>query len=115
MGLKVMECDVEHTEREKRLFDETLVGYKEGFFVICVTPVRTETNVTLIRSGEGPLSSNCISASLRIMQLIPGPLEDMRSKRDIFPIPSLSLFCPHTRPRYDDVNWIIPHYLLRQP
>lgn len=32
VGLEVMECDVEHTERQKRLFDETLVGYKERAF-----------------------------------------------------------------------------------
>lgn len=102
-----------HGERERGCLMRHWWATKR-LFVISVTPVHTETNVTLIRSGEGPLSSNCVSASLTIMQLIPGPLEDMRSKRDIF-LSLLSLFCPHMRPRYDDVNWIIPHYLLRQP
>lgn len=89
----MMECDVEHTDRES-LFDETRAELQR-VFCDSMTPVHTETNVTLIRKKEGPLSCNCISASLTIMQLIRGPLEDMQSRRDTFYIPSLFVFPPY--------------------
>lgn len=52
-------------------------GYNECFVI--PWPQSTLKLTWLSWEGRGPLSCNCISTSLTIMQLNTGPLEDMRS------------------------------------
>lgn len=94
--LKAMECDVAHADGEGGgLFDGARERWATKSVSVALWP-RSALTLTWLSSGgrEGPLSSNCISASLTITQLIWGPLEDTASERDIFISPLSLCFSP---------------------